>query len=295
LLRGIYSSASGMLMEMDKVFMHASNISNAQSLGFKRREMAAVPFKELIINAFTGVDEKKIGSRRYNKLAVPVGTGAGAAYQLMDNSQGSFRPTDNPLDIALQGNGWLTLQKQDGSFYTTKNGSFLVNKEGEIVNSEGHKLMGSDNKVLMVSVPKTADPNNPQTLAKSLKERLIITEDGTLVDDGKEVGKLKIQTDIDNLFAVNDIKLLVHQQQDAQRQNGRIFSNKVVNPNATKPEEKFEEIRVQQGFLENSNVQIITEMIGLIHASKNYESGHKLITSEDKILDKAINELGRTG
>lgn len=295
MLRGIYSSASGMIMEMDKVFMHASNISNAQSLGFKRREMAAVPFKELVVNAFTGVDERKIGTRRYNKIAVPVGTGAGSAYQLMDNSQGSLRPTDNPLDIALQGNGWLTLQKQDGTSYTTKNGSFLVNKEGEIVNSEGHKLMSSENRPLVIEVPKKQDPNNPQTVAKSIKQRLTITEDGTLFDDGKEVGKLKIQTDIDNLFAVTDIKLLVHQQQDAVRQNGRILSNKVVNPDATKPEEKFEEIKVQQGFLENSNVQIITEMIGLIHASKNYESGHKLITNEDKILDKAINELGRTG
>lgn len=295
MLRGIYSSASGMIMEMDKVFMHASNISNAQSLGFKRREMAAVPFKELVVNAFTGVDERKIGTRRYNKIAVPVGTGAGSAYQLMDNSQGSLRPTDNPLDIALQGNGWLTLQKQDGTSYTTKNGSFLVNKDGEIVNSEGHKLMSSENRPLVIEVPKNQDPNNPQTVAKSIKQRLTITEDGTLFDDGKEVGKLKIQTDIDNLFAVTDIKLLVHQQQDAVRQNGRILSNKVVNPDATKPEERFEEIKVQQGFLENSNVQIITEMIGLIHASKNYESGHKLITNEDKILDKAINELGRTG
>ena len=55
------------------------------------------------------------------------------------------------------------------------------------------------------------------------------------------------------------------------------------------------QIKVKQGFLEDSNVQIISEMIGMIHASKNYESGHKLIMSEDKVLDKSINELGRTG
>ena len=54
-------------------------------------------------------------------------------------------------------------------------------------------------------------------------------------------------------------------------------------------------ISIRQGFIEKSNVSIIEEMVALIHSSKNYESGHKLIMNADKILDKSINELGRIG
>ena len=55
MLRGIYSSASGMLMEMDKVSMHAANIANAQSAGYRRHEMTSIPFRELIINVMNDI------------------------------------------------------------------------------------------------------------------------------------------------------------------------------------------------------------------------------------------------
>lgn len=299
MLRGIYSSASGMIMEMDKVFMHASNISNAQSLGFKRREMAATPFRELIINVFQGNEERKIGSRRYTSLAVPVGTGAGMSYQLMDNSQGSLTPTGNPLDLGMEGNGWFSLRKNSGLEYTSKNGNFKLNEVGELVNSEGDKVLDTNNQVIKLELPKGtgagSDPNDK--LAKAIGQRIKVTEDGTIIDDGKEVAKLKIQTDTKEFLPINQIKLIVPKQADAIRDKGRIFSNELTDPKATVGTDpsKFKEIKVQQGFIEGSNVQIITEMIGLIHASKTYESGHKLIMAEDKVLDKAINELGRTG
>lgn len=313
MLRGIYSSASGMIMEMDKVSMHAANIANAQSAGYRKHQMSAVPFKELLINVMNDNSEKKIGKRSVTGIKVPVGTGSYAAYEELDSTQGTFKPTGGVLDIAIQGNGWLTLQKSgtttvDGQ-YTSKNGAFMLNNKGEIVNDSGDFLLDSNNKKIVINVPIAKDKNKPVSNLdpkaprkptdfvneptvdnmKNLDARLSIKENGDIFDNGKKIAQLKIQSDTTQRVYIPQLKLLAPVQALAQNK---------VDP-TTKVSGLFDsdnkEIKVKQGFIENSNVQIISEMIGMIHASKNYESGHKLIMSEDKVLDKAINELGRTG
>lgn len=285
MLRGIYSSASGMIMEMDKVGMHASNISNAQSAGFKRRDMTAVPFKELMINIMQNQTSQKVGKRFIDSLSVPVGTGTASTFQEVDNTQGSLKPTSRALDIAIEGNGWLTMARQsDNASYTTRNGNFLLNDKGEIVNGVGDHLLDVNNKFITVDMP-TKTTNG----TKSIEQRLSFLENGKILDNGKEIATLRIQTDTDKMGYIPQLKLAVYDQTDAKKvtgTNAREFS--LVDRNNKK-------ISIRQGFIEESNVSIISEMIGLIHSSKNYESGHKLIMSEDKILDKAINELGRTG
>jgi len=278
-------------MEMDKVGMHASNISNAQSAGFKRRDMSSVPFKELMINVLQNQDPEKIGKRFVSTLKVPVGTGATSTFQEVDNTQGSLKPTSRPLDIAIEGNGWMTMSKQsDNSIYTTRNGTFILNSLGEIVNGVGDHLLDVNNKAIKIDVPeKGAKYSLSDPRSKSLEERLVIRENGKVIDGGKEVATIRIQTDTDKMGYIPQLKLAVFEQQNATRRTNTGANDFSLFDKTNKL------ISVKQGFIEDSNVSIISEMIGLIHSSKNYESGHKLIMSEDKILDKAINELGRTG
>lgn len=310
MLRGIYSSASGMIMEMDKVSMHAANIANAQSAGYRKHQMSAVPFKELMINVMNDSSDKKIGKRTVNSVKVPVGTGSYAAFEELDNTQGSLKPTGSVLDIAIEGNGWLTLQKKntegEQGQYTSRNGSFILNNKGEVMTSSGDFLLGRNDKKIVLEVPmvKNADINvntqntkkpieyiNKPTVdnMKSIESRLTIKENGDVFDGTKRIAQLKIQSDTDQKKYIPQLKLLTSEQKVAEIK---------VDPK-TKVSGLFDfnnnQIKVKQGFLEDSNVQIISEMIGMIHASKNYESGHKLIMSEDKVLDKSINELGRTG
>lgn len=304
MLRGIYSSASGMIMEMDKVSMHAANIANAQSAGYRKHEMSAIPFKELMINVMNDSSDKKIGKRTVNSVKVPVGTGSYSAFEELDNTQGSFKPTGNALDIAIEGGGWLTLHKGQavdktgnlvaGGQYTTRNGSFMLNDKGEIITSSGDFLVDEKDKKITINLPlkklnaktnRKEDFINQPTVEnmKAIEARISIKENGDVFDNGKKIAKLKIQTDTDKKIYVPQLKLLTSEQKVATTKDNKLF------------DDKNNEIKLKQGFLENSNVQIISEMIGMIHASKNYESGHKLIMSEDKVLDKAINELGRTG
>ncbi len=305
MLRGIYSSASGMLMEMDKVSMHAANIANAQSAGFRKHDMTSVPFRELVIDVMNDTTEKKIGHKTLTSVKVPVGTGSFGSYEIMDNSQGSLRPTGNTLDIAIQGNGWLTLQKAGtkgvNNQYTTRNGAFLLNDQGRIVNPEGDFLLDKKDNQITIQLPKSnviLDKKGkiigklPKSvladnaaLSKSLESRIVIKDNGDIMDNGKLLTTLKVQTDTNNIKYIRDLKLALPEQQVAQTD---AKSKNLVTIDG-------KQISLKQGFIEESNVQIISEMVGLIHSSKNYESGHKLLMSEDKVLDKAINELGRTG
>ncbi len=289
MLRGIYSSASGMIMEMDKVSMFASNISNAQSAGFKKRDMNAIPFQELMINVLNG-SAQKIGKRKVDSINVPIGTGAGTTFQEVDNTQGSLKPTSRALDFAIDGNGWFTMQRKvDNLVYTSKNGNFLLNEKGEIITGEGDHLLDKAGKFITIEVPTNNTKfRNSDLKAKSLEERLTLKENGDLFDGPNKIATLRIQTDTNKMSYIPQLKLAVYDQIDAQ-------VGKNTNGGTSLIDNEGKSISVRQGFIEQSNVSIISEMIGLIHASKNYESGHKLIMAEDKILDKAINELGRTG
>jgi flagellar basal-body rod protein FlgG len=273
-LRGVYSSASGMMAAMERVSMHADNIANAQTAGYKRREMSSVPFKELIINIVDSSSDKV--------LKLPIGTGSGVSFMSIDNSQGALKNTGSALDFGISGNGLFTLQKRNTNGvegqYTSRNGRFLLDPENYIVNPEGDYLLDeNDNKI---QIPKEEGKDT----VGDLNSRLLLKENGILFDNGNELTKLKIQTDSNTVNYIPELKLIAPVQQIAQRTGNGVLTD--ING---------KEIRIKQGFIEVSNVQVISEMIGMLYASKNYESGHKLITTEDKVLDKAINELGRTG
>jgi flagellar basal-body rod protein FlgF len=294
LLRGIYSSAAGMIMEMDKVAMHAGNIANAQTAGFKRRDLNSIPFKELMINIMSdrgdaSEGEMIVSGKRVSSLKVPVGTGSGAGYMTVDDTQGSLKPTGNTLDIAIDGHGYFTIQRKDAApgdaqgLYTTRNGRFLVDQDGSIITPEGDFLVGDNGKITLPDVQKTTDRSG-----KSLEERVVIKENGEVWENGTRISKLIIQTPTGQYENIPELKLVVPTLHKANETN-----NMPVEDNLNGATGR--EIKIKQGFLEGSNIQIVQEMVGLIHSSKNYESGHKLIMSEDKILDKAINELGRTG
>lgn len=292
MLRGIYSSATGMINEMNKVSMHAGNIANAQTLGFKRREMTSVPFKELLVNVisekggfFSGGGEIELGNNRYHSVKAPIGTGSGFSYMNIIQEQGVLQPTSNGLDLGIVNKGWFVIGRRvkdadpngDGSLdntdtYTTKNGRFMLDRLGYIVNPDGDFLLDDGNQSIRIDLAGKH--------ANDIAALVTIKEDGTILNQGSEVAKIQIHRNVkDSLFIQPELKLAMPATEVADDML----------------DDDGKRIMIKQGFVELSNVSIIEEMIGLIHSSKTYESGHKLIMSADKILDKSINEMGRTG
>ncbi len=132
MIKGIYSSASGMIPGVRKQEILANNISNASTPGFKK--------DMLFVKELTKAQKKAITTRTdwENPMSNKVFT---------DYSQGTFDKTGNPLDLAIDGEGFFTLQLDDGSTVLTRSGSFVVDNTGLLSFPEGAKVMGESGAI----------------------------------------------------------------------------------------------------------------------------------------------------
>ncbi len=173
----------------------------------------------------------------------------------VDHSQGQMKMTDKTLDVALSGSGYFEVMSGDRVMYTRK-GNFTLNDKNELVTPEGFHVQGINGNI-------------------TLPDYLVgINEFGEIIKSSEIIDKLKV-VDFKN---IGDL-----------RKVGDTYFIPVSN-NTVKTKE-FEG-SVLQRYLENSNVDSISEMIKLINVNKNYESSQKMISTIDKTLDKVINEVG---
>jgi len=172
------------------------------------------------------------------------------------HSTGMMRQTGNALDLAIDGNGYFAVQTPAGVRYT-KNGTFTKNAQGQIVTQDGNPVMG------------TAGPITVNNAASNLT----VSPDGRVMLDGVEAGQLSIVE-----FA--NEKQLLKEGDSLYNANGAQAS-----PSGS---------RVEQGMLEQSNVNVVAEMVNLITGYRAYEVNAKTVQAHDQLLDKAVNEVGRT-
>lgn len=183
-----------------------------------------------------------------------LGTGVITDQTVTQYEAGKMQHTGNELDLALDGKGFFVVKTPQGLRYT-RNGTFTRNAQGELVNSAGYPAMGQS------GVIKLQDGS------------LSISEDGMIQIDDSQVDRLLL---VD--FA--DYKNLV-KQGDSLFYVPETAGNTVVTG------------RVRQGFIEQSNVNVVTEMVNLIAGYRAYEVNAKAIQAHDQLLDKAVNEVGR--
>lgn len=173
----------------------------------------------------------------------------------VDHSQGQMKMTDKTLDVALNGSGYFEVKSDDRVMYTRK-GDFTLNDKNELVTIEGFHVQGINGNIIL-----------PDYLVG-------INEFGEIIKSNEIIDKLKV-VDFNN---IGDL-----------RKVGDTYYIPVSNNTV---ETKEFEGSVLQRYLENSNVDSISEMIKLINVNKNYESSQKMIATIDKTLDKVINEVG---
>ena len=171
-----------------------------------------------------------------------------------DFSAGPTVQTGNPLDVAINGDGWLTVQTPEGERYT-RNGSLGISQTGELVTQAGHPVLGT---------------GGPITFTKDDKD-IVIASDGTITTSEGTRGQLRLVSfaDQDTLTPAGDT----------------LFEGANPQPN--------DGARVVQGMIERSNVQGVVEMTRLIAVSRSYQSVSKMIEKTDELHRKAISELGR--
>ena len=256
MVKGLYTAYTGMINEQHRMDTLSNNLANSTTVGFKKEGSTSQAFSDVLAYR---LKDPTIGANIPKRMGVNTpGVKIGENYT--DYSQGSFKITDNSYDLALSGDGFFTIEFTNKAGETstkfTRDGSFTLTEEGWLVTKDGNFVMGDNGRIQI-------DP---------LKETKIDTT-GTIYQDDVAVAKLRIVDFEDYNY------LEKYGENLLQPVEGATFQN----PN----------IKVYQGYLEMSNVQIVTEMVDLIAITRQYEANQKIIQSYDKTLDIAANQLGR--
>jgi flagellar basal-body rod protein FlgG len=249
MLRGIYTAASGMMNLQMATDTLANNIANVNTTGFKSRYVQYQAFPEISVSRVDRSGAPDIGQ---------LTTGVEIVGTPLHFSQGTLQPTGNPLDVAIDGQGFLAVALPNGETGYTRNGNLKLNENRELTIEGQYKVLDRS--------------NNPMVLPPEAK-KVVITEDGNVsTEAGQPIGQLR-------LVRFSNPKGL-HAQGDS------IFRGD--NPIDI---ENGQGAKVVQGYVERSNTNVVHEMIQSITGMRLYESLQKSINTQSATLEKAVNDL----
>ena len=256
MIRGLYTSGWSMMANSKKMDVISNNLANVSTNAYKKDTVIFESFPNLLTRRINDTRSSLNPSGEVGSMEFGSDVGEVFTYY----NQGQLLKTDNYSDMAISGsdNAFFTVQFGDangntGEYYT-RDGSFTVDSNGQLVTKEGYTVMGEDGPVTVMD------------------GGFSVQADGTVVQNGEAVAKLLIKefTDASTLskFGSNLV-------QNAGTANERAFSGEV-----------------QQGCIEQSNVNIIREMVDMITVMRAYEANQKVLQAQDGTLDKAVNEVG---
>lgn len=255
MVRGLYTAYTGMMNQQARLDVITNNLANANTVGYKKEGSTSQAFDSLYTQKIKDDSEGYI-DRNIGKES--LGVKIGETYT--DYSQGSFKVTGNTFDLALEGTGFFNIEFTSKSGVTstryTRDGSFSINNEGMLVTEDGDYLLGQSGG--HIQIPDGA--------------KVAIDELGNIYADEELVDTVKI-TDFE------DYNYL-------QKYGENLYT---AVDGAT---EKNADCKVRQGYLEMSNINVISEMVEMITISRAYESNQKAIQTIDSSLEKSVN-LGK--
>lgn len=257
MVKGLYTAYTGMINQEHRMDVLTNNLANADTNGYKKEGATAQSFDSILAYK---IKDNSEGYRLAKRTGVHnPGVKIGEGYT--DFSQGPLKTTENPYDLALTDKGFFAVEftnKQgDTSVKYTRDGNFTLNESGELVTQDGDRVLGTDGQ------PVKIDP---------LKDTQINVQ-GQVIQDGSVVATIQV-TDFE------DYNYL-------QRYGENCFE---PIDGAT---EKDAAAKVYAGYLETSNISVVTEMVNMITVSRAYETNQKVITTYDGTLDIAANQLGK--
>ncbi len=259
-MRALNTAATGMQAQQLNVEVIANNIANMNTTGFKRQR---AEFQDLLYQNVErmGVQSSDAGTIVPTGVQVGVGVKAGSVYRVTE--QGSITQTQNLYDVAIQGEGYFIVQLPDGRDAYTRAGNFSLSADGQVVTEDGFVVAPG------ISVPQDA-------VGISINRQGVVQ---VIMADGsapQEVGALELARFVNpaGLDAIGDNSFL---ETPASGAANRGLPGSVGFGT------------VQQGFLETSNVNAVTEISALITAQRAYEMNSKVITTTDEMLRSTTN------
>lgn len=258
MLKGLYTAWTGMVNQQNRLDTMTNNLANASTVGYKKEGTTSQSFDDILT---VKIKDRSIGSER---VVQPIGTnnpGVKIGENYTDFSQGSFRVTENTYDLALAGEGFFAVEFTNKAGETstmyTRAGQFTLNTDGYLVNENGDYVLDVQNRRIRL------DP---------LKDS-IINNNGTILQNETAVARIQVADFADYNYL---------------EKYGECYYRPVEGANLTQASAE-----VKSGYLEMSNVQVVSEMVDLIAITRAYESNQKIIQTYDSSLEIAVSQLGR--
>ncbi len=280
MIRGLYTGASGMVVQMQRMDALSNDLANVDLTGYKRDVAIQKAFPSILLRrmADDGVYKIPMGSLDVAPVVGKLGTGVEQNEVYTVFTQGAMKQTDNDFDLAVEGDGFLAVQTASGERYT-RNGSFLINSEGWLVNKAGDLVLGENGPI------------------KLKKNNFVVDEDGVVWqnralagDDGRLVSQE--ENEWQDVERVDRLRVVDFENRRYLRKQGdSLWKDTEESGPATVP--AFNRPKVRQGFLEASNVNPVTAMVEMIEVQRIYEANQKSIQTQDALLGRLINEVIR--
>jgi len=264
MIRALYTSATGMKAQELMIDNTANNLANVNTNGFKRSQM---DFADLVY-----LSMQQAGSNVSDSTIAPIGLEIGSGVRPVGTTklftQGSIEQTNNPLDVAIQGDGFFKVSMPDGSPRYTRDGALRMDANGRVVTADGYLL--ADN----ITIPTNIIPSSLSIAPSGVISAL--TQGATT---SQQIGQLNLYTFPnpaglssrgDNLYSTTDASGTEVTALPGQNGAGTL----------------------RQQFLERSNVEVATELISLITAQRAYEVNARAIRAGDEMLS-VTNDIVR--
>jgi flagellar basal-body rod protein FlgG len=254
MFRSLATAASGMEAQQTKLDVTANNIANVSTNGFKkgRAEFADLMYQEIRPGGAS------TGAGTTAPTPTEIGLGVRLASTARENGQGELHTTGNPLDVAIEGHGYLPVTLPNGETAYTRNGALHMTAEGRLVNSDGYTIGGD------ITIPPDA-------------ESVSIGVDGTVT------AKIAGDTQVTELGQIQIASFANPNGLSAQ--GGTLFRETSASGTAVlgNPGDGGAGT-IRQGMLEVSNVNVVEEMIDLISGQRAYEINSRVIKAADEML-----------
>lgn len=258
MLRAFSTAATGMTAQQMMVDVIANNLANVNTIGFKRSQ---IDFEDLLYVKLRDAGAE-VASGINTPGGIEVGSGVRVASTIKVFSTGEFQNTGRKLDIAIRGDGFLQVTLPNGDIRYTRDGALQTNADGQLVTTTGY----------------------------TIEPAITIPTDAVSVDVGKD-GSVNITDTTGTTSVVGTIQLVRFPNPSGLSNEGdNLLSATEASGTATTGTAGEDGLgTIQSGFLEKSNVQMVTELVNLITAQRAYEINSRAIRAGDQMLQTANN------
>lgn len=257
MLKGLYTAYTGLKNEQNRMDIMTNNLANASTVGFKKEGSTSQSFDSILAYKLKDVSVG-LGTAQnigHNNPGVKIGE------NYTDYAQGSYRVTGNTFDLALDGDGFFAIEYTNKAGETstmyTRAGSFTLNSEGYLVTNDGDYVLDTNSRRIKLDPLTDAD----------------IDTDGTISQNGVRIAQIQV-TDFEDY--------------DYLERFGETYFRPIEGAKTTTSTAK-----INSGYLEMANVQVVSEMVNMITITRQYESNQKIMQTYDRSLDIAVNDLGK--